>query len=91
MASEEKKFENVDRRTTYDRRRTTDAYLYYKFTNEPSAQVSQKSDQWSRQRICDNEIVTVLSNGQLEILKMAAVRPYLLTDQNRFRADTSRR
>ena len=41
-----------------------------------------KSNQWSRR--CDNEIVTVLSNGQLAILKMAAVRPYLLTDQNRF-------
>ena len=32
----------------------------------------------------------VLSKGQLPILKMAAVRPYLLTDQNRFRADISK-
>ena len=51
-------------------------------------QVSKKSDQWSWRR-CNNEIVTVLSKGQLAILKMAAVRPYLLTDWNRFRPDTS--
>ena len=49
----------------------------------------KKSDQWSQRR-CDNEIVTVLSKGQLAILKMAAVRQYLSTDQNRFRTDTSR-
>ena len=35
MASEEMSFENVD-----DDGRTTDAYLYYKLTFEPSAQVS---------------------------------------------------
>ena len=35
MASEEMSFENVDRQ-----RRTTDAWLYYKLTYEPSAQVS---------------------------------------------------
>ena len=52
-------------------------------------QVLKKSDQWSRRR-CDNEIVTVLSNEQLVILKMAGVQPYLLTDLNRFQADTSR-
>ena len=41
VASEEKIFGNVDgRRTTDDGRRTADAYLYYKLTNEPSAQVS---------------------------------------------------
>ena len=38
-------------------------------------QVSKKSDPWSRRR-CNNEIVTVLSKGQIAILKMAAVRPY---------------
>ena len=52
-------------------------------------QVSKKSDQWSRRR-CDNEIVTVLNKGQIAILKMAAIRPYLLTDPNLFRADKSR-
>ena len=52
-------------------------------------QISKKPDQRSR-RECDNEIVTVLSKGQLTILKMAAVRQYLLMDRNRFRADTSR-
>ena len=51
-------------------------------------QVSKKSDQWSRRR-CD-EIVTGLRKGQIAILKIAAVRPYLLTDRNRFRADTFR-
>ena len=56
---------------------------------EQFGQVSKKSDQWSW-RSCDNEIVTVLSKGQIEILKMAAVRQYHLTDRNRFRADTSR-
>ena len=34
-------------------------------------QVSKKSDQWSQRR-CDNEIVTVLNEGQIAILKMAA-------------------
>ena len=48
-------------------------------TTRPLGEVSRKSDQWSR-RICNNEIVTVFSNGQLAILKIAAVRPYLLTD-----------
>ena len=52
-------------------------------------QGSNKSDQWSRRR-CDNDIVTLLRKGQITILKMAAVRPYLLTDRNHFRADTSR-
>ena len=32
----------------------------------------------------------MLSNGQLAILKIAAVRPYLLTDQNHFQIDISR-
>ena len=32
----------------------------------------------------------MLRNGQLAILKMAAVRPYLLMDQNHFRVDISR-
>ena len=32
----------------------------------------------------------MLSKGQLAILKMAAVRPYLLTDQNHFRIDIFR-
>ena len=41
MASEEMSFENVDGRTTDGR--TTDTFIYYKLTNEPSAQVSQKS------------------------------------------------
>ena len=36
-ASEEMSFENVDRR---DDGRTTDTFIYYKLTNEPSAQVS---------------------------------------------------
>ena len=36
-------------------------------------QVWKISDQWSRRR-CDNEIVTVLSNWHLAILKMAVVR-----------------
>ena len=35
-------------------------------------QVFKKSDQSSRRR-CDNEIVTMLSNGQLAILNMAGV------------------
>ena len=55
-------------------------------------QVLKTSNQWSQRR-CDNEIVTgviLLSKGQLAILKMAAVWPYLLTDRKRFRADTSR-
>ena len=52
-------------------------------------QVYKKSDQWSRRR-CDTKIVTVLSKGQLVILKMAAVWPYLLKDRNCFRVDTSR-
>ena len=56
---------------------------------EHLGRVSKKSDQWSRRR-CDNETVTVLSKGQIAILKMAAIRPYLLTDWNRFWADTSR-
>ena len=38
----------------------------------------------------DNKIFTVIGKGQSAILKMAAVRPYLLTDYNRFRGDTSR-
>ena len=46
-------------------------------------QVSKKSNKWSRRR-CDNETVTVLSKGKIAILKMATIRPYLLTDQNRF-------
>ena len=37
MASEEMSFENVDRRTDGW---TTDTFIYYKLTNEPSAQVS---------------------------------------------------
>ena len=37
-ASEEMSFENVDRRT--DDGRTTDTFIYYKLTFEPSAQVS---------------------------------------------------
>ena len=37
-ASEEMSFENVDRRTTDGR--TTDTFIYYKLTYEPSAQVS---------------------------------------------------
>ena len=45
----------------------------------------KKFDQWSPR--CDNKIVKVLSKGQFTILKMAAVWPYLLKDQNRFRAD----
>ena len=41
MASEEMSFENVDDgRTDDDDGRTTDAYLYFKLTYEPSAQVS---------------------------------------------------
>ena len=38
-ASEEMSFENVDRRRTDDGR-TTYTFIYYKLTNEPSAQVS---------------------------------------------------
>ena len=52
-------------------------------------QVFKNSDVWSRRR-CDNEIVTVLSKGQLAVLKMAAVRPHLLTDQNCVQMDISR-
>ena len=38
--SEKMSFEKVDRqRTTDDDGRTTDVYLYYKLTNEPSAQI----------------------------------------------------
>ena len=37
-ASEEMSFENVDGRRTDGR--TTDTFIYYKLTNEPSAQVS---------------------------------------------------
>ena len=44
----------------------------------------------SSRRRCDTEIVTVLSKGQVAILKMVAIWPYLLMDQNRFWADTSR-
>ena len=51
--------------------------------------IFKNSDQWSRRRR-DNEFVTLLSKGQLAILKMAAVRSYLLTDQNRLRAGASR-
>ena len=42
MASEEMSFENVDRRTTKaeDDGWTRDAWLYYKLTYKPSAQVS---------------------------------------------------
>ena len=43
MASEEVSFENVDGRRQWaedDDKRTTDAWLYYKLTHEPSAQVS---------------------------------------------------
>ena len=36
----------------------------------------------------DNEIVSVFSNGQLAILKMAAVQPHLLMDQNHFKEQT---
>ena len=32
----------------------------------------------------------MISKGQLAILKMTAIRPHLLTDQKRVRADTSR-
>ena len=32
----------------------------------------------------------MLSKGQIAILKMVVIRPYLLTDQNRFWMDTSR-
>ena len=39
---------------------------------------------------CDNEIVTMLSKGQIAILKMAAVGPYFLTDRNRCRVDISK-
>ena len=46
-------------------------------------QVSKRSDQWYLRR-CDNEIVTGLSKRWIAILKMAVVRPYLLTDQNHF-------
>ena len=38
MAPEEMSFENVDRRT--DDGRTTDTFINYKLTYEPSAQVS---------------------------------------------------
>ena len=40
----------------------------------------EKSDQWSRRR-CDNEIITVLTKGQLAILKITAIWPYLLMDR----------
>ena len=70
----------------------TDRNHFRVYTNKPLVehlrQVST-SDQWSR-RSCDNEIVTVLSKGHFAILKMAAFRPYLLTDQNYFQTDTSR-
>ena len=39
-ASEEMSFENVDRRTDGTDGRTTDTFIYYKLTYEPSAQVS---------------------------------------------------
>ena len=41
--------------------------------------------------ICEDAITRLLQcNDQIAILKIAAVGPYLLTDQNHFRADTSR-
>ena len=41
VASEEMAFENVDgRRADDDNGRTTDVWLYYKLTHEPSAQVN---------------------------------------------------
>ena len=56
---------------------------------EHPRQVSKRSDQWCRGRY-NNEIVTVLSKGQIVILNMAAVWPYLLTYRCHFWADTSR-
>ena len=38
MVSEEEMFENVDIQHTF--LRTTETYLYYKLTNEPSAHMS---------------------------------------------------
>ena len=56
---------------------------------EHLGQVSKKSDQWSWRR-CNNEIVSVLSKGQIAILNMAMVRQYLLMDRNQFQADIFR-
>ena len=50
---------------------------------------NKKKKKRSRKR-GDNKIFTIIGKGQSAILKMAAVRPYLLTDYNRFRGDTSR-
>ena len=58
--------------------------LHNKTNRETPRASLKKNEKWSRRR-CDNEIVTVLSKGQIAILKMAAVQSYLLTDQNRFR------
>ena len=72
---------------------STDRNHFRASTTRPQGQhlgqVLKQSDQWSRSR-CGNKIVTVLSNGQLAILKMAAVRLYLSTDWNYFRACTTR-
>ena len=51
-------------------------------------QVSKKSDQWSWRR-CDNKIAIVL-RAISDFKDGAAIWPHLLTDQNRFLADTSR-
>ena len=40
VVSEEKMFENVNRRTTDGRRTAPDQWVSYKLTGEPSAQVS---------------------------------------------------
>ena len=66
--------------TTDDGRRRTDdgPLLYYKLTMWAFGSGELKNPTNAH----GGEIVTVLSNGQLAILKMAAIRPYLLTDQN---------
>ena len=53
-ASEEMSFENVDRRTDGRQTdgRTTDTFLYYKLTNEPSAQVSKKQYLTNKMHLC---------------------------------------
>ena len=72
---------------------STDWNHFWASTTRPLGEhlrkVSKKSNQWSWRR-CNNEIVTMLSIGQIAILKMAVVRPYLLTDRNCFKVDTTR-
>ena len=54
-----------------------------------SDKFKKKSGLWSQRR-CNNEIVNMLSKGQFTILKMVAIWPHLMTNQNNFQVNTSR-